>query len=77
MTFSAIIKQKLERRKVLREDALKEAARLSQLLRRRYEFDEIYIYGSILSGKFGSHSDIDFIIKGLKIEDFFKPMPCL
>src|SRR3972149_1384322 len=41
-------------------------------LKKQYEFDSIYLYGSILSKRFGRHSDIDIIIKGLKINAFFK-----
>ncbi|MGA1843374.1 MAG: nucleotidyltransferase domain-containing protein [bacterium] len=30
------------------------------------------MYGSILSDKFGPHSDIDLVIKGIKVEEFYK-----
>lgn len=56
----------------LREDALKEVRRLVSLLSERYKFESIYIYGSILSDRFVRHSDIDMVIKGLKVSDFFK-----
>ena len=51
---------------------MKEAKRLVLLLKNRFEFEAVYICGSLLSGKFGPHSDIDMVIKGSKMEDFFK-----
>jgi len=56
----------------LKADALQEVHRLASLLREHYEFKALYICGSIVSGKFGPHSDIDIVIRGLKVRDFFK-----
>ena len=72
MTLIAILKERAKKTKALREDALKEAKRLVLLLKNRFEFETVYICGSLLSGKFGPHSDIDMVIKGSKMEDFFK-----
>lgn len=37
-----------------------------------YGCTEIYIFGSIVNGKFNEDSDIDIAVKGLKDEYFFK-----
>ncbi|HAS17364.1 MAG TPA: hypothetical protein DCR39_05615 [Nitrospiraceae bacterium] len=72
MTLSGVLKEREKKRMALREDALKEVRRLVSLLSERYKFESIYIYGSILSERFARHSDIDMVIKGLKVSDFFK-----
>ncbi len=33
---------------------------------------EVFIFGSIVNGKFNENSDIDIAIKGLKPQDFYK-----
>ncbi len=72
MPLSEIIKRQRGKRLALRKEALKEAKRLYILLRKKFEFEDIYIFGSVLTDKFSSKSDIDLAIKGLKTEDFFK-----
>jgi predicted nucleotidyltransferase len=72
MSITTILKERKEKIKHLREDALKEAKRLSSLLRGHYEFESLYLCGSILTDRFGFHSDIDIVIKGLRVQDFFK-----
>jgi len=57
---------------VLRREARAEVRRLEALLRKRFEFESLFVVGSLATGKFGRRSDIDLVIKGLKDEDFFK-----
>ena len=49
-----------------------EAHRLGALLRQRFEFETLFVVGSLASGRFSRHSDMDLVIKGMKTEDFFK-----
>ncbi|MBI5025543.1 MAG: nucleotidyltransferase domain-containing protein [Nitrospirae bacterium] len=72
MSLTVVLKERWKKRKAIREDALNEAGRLALLLRKQYTFDALYVCGSLVSGSFGKHSDIDLIIKGLKTEDFFR-----
>lgn len=78
MGYIALLeKRELQRRK-LRKAALKEAERLSALLKKEFEYRGLYLIGSVVRGKgFGRHSDIDFVIKGLKKELFFKAFALL
>jgi predicted nucleotidyltransferase len=41
-------------------------------LRKHFPFQEILATGSLASGNFHRHSDIDLIIKGLPADEFFK-----
>jgi len=72
MSLLAILEEREKKAELLREDAMREARRLASLLRRHYDFGTLYLCGSVLSGKFGLHSDLDMVIRGLKMEDFFK-----
>jgi predicted nucleotidyltransferase len=72
MSLDVVLKERKKKMVTLRSDALKEAQRLASLLSKRYKFEAIYLFGSVLSDKFRLHSDIDMVIKGLKTEDFFK-----
>lgn len=72
MSLVTMLKERDEKRKKLRQDVIKEVSRLVSVLKKRYSFDSVYIYGSLLTDKFSFHSDIDLVIKGLKKEDFFK-----
>lgn len=72
MSIVAVLKERKKRKKALRAGALKEAKRLASLLRQHYEFESLYLYGSVMTDRFGYHSDIDMAIKGLEIQNFFK-----
>ncbi len=72
MSLLKVLKRRQDERMTLRKKALKEAERLVLLLRQHFDFEYMYIYGSVLTDKFTRTSDIDMAIKGLKIEDFFK-----
>ena len=72
MSLKTVLKEREKKKEVLRQDAIAEIQRLASLLRRRFQFEAIYICGSILTENFSSRSDIDIVIKGLRVEDFFK-----
>ncbi|HDH11971.1 MAG TPA: hypothetical protein ENG83_07215 [Nitrospirae bacterium] len=78
MGYIDLIKEKEREKELLREKALKEAERLSILLRQEYEFDSLSLIGSVLKDRgFTRQSDIDFVIKGLRKELFFKALAFL
>lgn len=72
MSLIAVLQEREKRLECLRKNALIEAERLASLLRKRFDFEAIYLFGSVLTGRFKVGSDIDMVIKGMKIEDFFK-----
>jgi len=39
---------------------------------KRYGCSEIFIFGSLVKGRYNENSDIDIAIRGLKDEDYFK-----
>lgn len=78
MGYIELIEKKERENEILREKALKEAGRLSTLLREKFKYDSLFLIGSVVKGKrFTRHSDIDFVIKGLKKELFFKAFSLL
>jgi predicted nucleotidyltransferase len=73
MGYLALLKQRESQRMDLRKEAFKEAERLSSLLRKKFEYETLYLFGSVVKGRgFRRHSDIDLVIKGLKTDSFFK-----
>jgi len=72
MALITVLKERENKKIVFRQHAINEAQRLASLLRDQFEFESIYMFGSILTENFGPYSDIDLVIKGLKINDFFK-----
>jgi len=73
MGYLALLKQRESHKMNLRKEALKEAERLSCLLKEKFEYENLYLIGSVLKGRrFHFHSDIDLVIKGLKTDSFFK-----
>lgn len=78
MGYITLLKKKELENKNLQEAALKEAERLSALLKKKFECEAIYLIGSVIKEKgFSHHSDIDFVIRGLKKELFFKALALL
>ncbi len=78
MGYIELLKKKALARESLRKKALKEAERLSILLRKEFKYDALYLIGSVVNGRgFSPHSDIDFVIKGLKKDYFFKALSLL
>ena len=55
-----------------REDALAEVKRLASLLRKNFNFESLYLTGSLTAGSFRRDSDLDLIVKGMSTKDFFK-----
>lgn len=72
MSLSAILKERERRRKKFQKEVIREITRIARLARKRFNFDSMYIFGSILTDRFRSWSDVDLIIKGLPPEKFFK-----
>lgn len=58
--------------KELSEKALSEAERLADILKSRYQCEEVYLIGSLSRGEFREDSDLDLVVKGLKAEDYYK-----
>ncbi len=78
MGYLEFINEKEKKKDLLREEALKEAERLSNLLRKEFKYDALYLIGSIIKDRgFTRQSDIDFVIKGLQKELFFKALSFL
>jgi len=67
-----VLNDREKRKRELSKHALVQTKKLIASLKQRFHFDSVYIYGSILSGKFGPHSDIDLVIQGIKVEEFYK-----
>jgi predicted nucleotidyltransferase len=72
MSLNHIIKQRQKKNTILKEEVMNEAERLVKLLKEQFDFETIYIFGSLATGRFRRHSDIDMAVKGMKIEDYFK-----
>lgn len=78
MGYITLLRKRELQKKNLREAALKEAKRLSALLKKEFEYEALYLIGSVVKGRgFSRHSDIDFVIRGLKKELFFKALALL
>ena len=72
MSLTSILRERADKAKALRLYAVEEARQLASLLHNQFEFEAIYLFGSVLSERFRRHSDIDMAIIGLKSKDFFK-----
>jgi predicted nucleotidyltransferase len=57
--------------KKFREQALLEAGRLASLLNSSFQFEALFLHGSVLSDSFRPSSDMDLVIKGLETRKFF------
>lgn len=78
MRYLALIERRELQKKNLCEAALREADRLSALLKKEFEYEALYLIGSVVKERgFHYQSDIDFVIKGLKRESFFKAFALL
>lgn len=71
MFIDRIIERRDQRLLSLKNQAMNETGMLASELRKKFKFERLYLYGSLAEGAFTFHSDIDFVIKGLKPEDFF------
>ena len=73
MGYAAWFKRRAEEKEALREEAFQEAQRLSVLLHKEFPVENLYLIGSVVKEKgFTGHSDIDFVVRGLKEDLFFK-----
>lgn len=72
MSLTSALRERAEKAKALRLDAVEDARRLAALLHKHFEFEAIFLFGSVLSERFRRHSDVDMAIIGLRPEDFFK-----
>lgn len=78
MGYIDLLEKKAREKELLRKKALQEAEHLSTLLKEKFEFESLFLIGSVIKEKgFHHHSDIDFVIKGLKTESFFKALSLL
>ncbi len=72
MSLLEVLKQRGEKAESRRQDAIAETRRLAARLRERFAYEALYLLGSILTPAFSRRSDIDMVIKGLEVGDFFK-----
>ena len=78
--YIALFEKKEFQKSKLREAAAKEADRLAVLLKKEFEYEALYLIGSVVKGRgrrFNFHSDIDLVIKGLNRDLFFKVLALL
>lgn len=48
------------------EQARQKASKIAQLLKDKYQAEKVYLYGSLVWGKFHERSDIDILVVNLK-----------
>ncbi|MCX7037957.1 MAG: nucleotidyltransferase domain-containing protein [Spirochaetes bacterium] len=72
MPFSTLFERREKERELERLQVIEEVKRAATALRARFAYDELLLFGSLVSGKFDRHSDIDLAVKGLASEHFFK-----
>jgi predicted nucleotidyltransferase len=72
MPFSTLFERREKERELERLQVIEEVKRAATALRARFAYDELLLFGSLVSGKFDRHSDIDLAIKGLASDHFFK-----
>lgn len=70
--FLSLLEKRKKNRKVSKKEAVDEVERLASLLRKKFHFESLYLAGSLTTDTFHGHSDLDLIIKGMSIKDFFK-----
>jgi len=58
MSLLKVSKRRQNKIMTLRKEAFKEAERLALFLRGHFDFEDIYIYGSVLAGEFTRASDM-------------------
>jgi predicted nucleotidyltransferase len=72
MPFSTLFERRASEREAERLHMIEEVRRAAAALRKRFVYDELLLFGSLASGKFDRHSDIDLAVKGLASEHYFK-----
>lgn len=72
MPFSVLLRRREEEKELHRREVMEAVQRATAALRERFPYDELCAFGSLVSGRFDRHSDIDLMIKGLASDDYFK-----
>ena len=72
MPFSVLLERRERDRDAHRQEVIGGVKQASQALRKQFKFDEVLAFGSLISGRFDRHSDIDLAIKGLPSDHYFK-----
>jgi predicted nucleotidyltransferase len=72
MPFSVLLGIREEEKELHRRKVMEAVKHASTALRERFPYDELCAFGSLVSGGFDRHSDIDLMIKGLSPDDYFK-----
>lgn len=76
--LNAVQRARRTRREAQREALLKQVWELLPRLAARIQFEEAYVFGSVLNSKrFQDDSDVDVAFVGLQDEDFFPTMAWL
>jgi predicted nucleotidyltransferase len=70
--YLSLLEKRKKQQKAMKEVAVDEVKRLVSLLRKKFRFESLYLAGSLTTDAFRRNSDLDLIIKGLSIKDFFK-----
>jgi predicted nucleotidyltransferase len=71
-TFLSFLEGQKRKQRASKANALVEVERLASLLRKNFQFESLFLAGSLSTDTFRRNSDLDLIIKGIKIKDFFK-----
>jgi predicted nucleotidyltransferase len=72
MPFSTLFERRASEREAARLQMIEEVRRAAAALRKKFAYDELLLFGSLASGRFDRHSDIDLAVKGLASEHYFK-----
>jgi predicted nucleotidyltransferase len=72
MPFSILFERRAKDRELERLRVVDEVKRAAARFRARFTYDELLLFGSLVTGTFDRHSDIDLAVKGLAEEQFFK-----
>jgi predicted nucleotidyltransferase len=70
--FLSLLEKRKKKKKISKKEAVDEVKRLASLLREKFRFESLYLTGSFTTDAFHEHSDLDLIIEGMSIKDFFK-----
>jgi hypothetical protein len=65
LPFSILLRRRAEEKELHRREVMEAVKQASTALRGRFPCDELRAFGSLVSGRFDRHSDIDLMIKGL------------
>lgn len=72
MPFSILFERRAKARELERLRVVDEVKRAAASFRARFAYDELLLFGSLVTGAFDRHSDIDLAVKGLAEEQYFK-----